>query len=81
MSLPNTIAETEPARQKRKDRSKWSLIFRASISSMYLVVSNTSTSMKDCGEVATDDGEPWYSCYGRGSYDSGQSFKVRASLR
>ncbi len=27
MSLPNTIAETEPARQKRKDRSKWSLIF------------------------------------------------------
>ncbi len=54
---------------------------RASISSMYLVVSNTSTSMKDCGEVATADGEPWYSCYGRGTYDSAQTFKVRATLR
>jgi hypothetical protein len=54
---------------------------RASISSMYIVVSNTSTSMQECGEVATGDGEPYYSCYGRGTYDSGQTFKVRASLR
>ena len=54
---------------------------RVSISSMYLVLSNTSTSMKDCGEVTTADGEPWYSCYGRGTYDSGQTYKVRATLR
>ena len=52
---------------------------RASISSMYLVVSNTSTSMKDCGEVATTYGGPRYSCYGRGTYDSAQTFKVRAT--
>ena len=54
---------------------------RASISSMYLVVSNTSTAMKDCGKVEATFGGPRYSCYGRGSYDSGQTFKVRASLR
>ena len=54
---------------------------RASISSMYIVVSNTSTAMKDCGEVEATDGGPRYSCSGRGSYDSGQAFKVRASLR
>ena len=54
---------------------------RASISSMYLVVSNTSTAMKDCGEVEATYGGPRYSCYGQGSYDSGQAFKVRASLR
>jgi hypothetical protein len=54
---------------------------RASISSMYLVVSNTSTSMTDCGEVNATYGGPRYSCYGRGLYDIGHTFKVRASLR
>jgi hypothetical protein len=54
---------------------------RASITSMYLVVSNTSTAMTNCGGVEATYGGPRYSCYGRGSYDSGQSFKVRASLR
>jgi len=54
---------------------------RSSISSMYVVVSNTSTSMKECGEVVTAGGEPWYSCYGRGTYDSAQTFRVRATLR
>ena len=43
---------------------------RASISSMYLVVSNTSTAMKDCGEGLLPYGEPRYSCSGRGIYDS-----------
>jgi hypothetical protein len=54
---------------------------RKSISSMYLVVSNTSTAMTDCGKVNATYGGPRYSCYGRGVYDSGQTFKVRASLR
>jgi hypothetical protein len=54
---------------------------RASIRSMYLVVSNTSTAMKDCGEVEATYGGPRYSCFGRGVYDSAQTFKVRASLR
>ena len=35
---------------------------RASISSMYLVVSNTSTAMTDCGEVLAAYGGPKYSC-------------------
>ena len=48
---------------------------------MYLVVSNTSTTMKRCGKVTSPAGEPWYSCYGRGTYDSAQTFKVRATLR
>jgi hypothetical protein len=54
---------------------------RASIRSMYIVVSNTSTAMKDCGKVEATYGGPRYSCSGRGSYDSAQTFKVRASLR
>ena len=54
---------------------------RASIRAMYLVVSNTSTTMKRCGQITSPDGEPRYSCYGRGTYDSGQTFKVRATLR
>ena len=54
---------------------------RASISSMYLVVANTSTAMKSCGQVTGFDGGPAYSCSGRGTYDSAQTFKVRASLR
>jgi hypothetical protein len=53
---------------------------RASISSMYVVVSNTSTTMKDCGHVTTFGG-PRYSCYGRGFYDGAQTFKVRATLQ
>jgi len=54
---------------------------RSSIKSMYIVVSNTSTAMKDCGKIEATYGGPRYSCYGRGSYDTAQTFKVRASLR
>jgi len=53
---------------------------RTSISSMYVVVSNTSTQMSNCGRVTTYGG-PRYSCYGHGTYDSAQTFKVRATLR
>ena len=54
---------------------------RASLSSMYLVLSNTSTAMQRCGKITSPDGGPRYSCYGQGTYDSAQTFKVRATLR
>lgn len=54
---------------------------RRSIASMVVVVSNTSTTMRDCGTLRDSYGGPVYSCYGRGWYDAGQTFSVRASAR
>jgi hypothetical protein len=54
---------------------------RRSLSSLVVVVSNTSTLMRDCGRISDGFGGPAYSCYGRGYYDQGQTFSVRASLR
>jgi hypothetical protein len=53
---------------------------RRSVSSVVVVVSNASTAMRDCGTVFNNDG-PIYSCAGRGVYDSGQTFQVRARLK
>ncbi len=52
---------------------------RTVISSVVVVVTNSSTSMKDCGTVTSSDG-PVYSCVGRGVYDSNQPYKVLARL-
>ena len=51
------------------------------VASLVVVMSNTSTAMRDCGRVEDGYGGPVYSCYGRGYYDSGQAFGVRASVR
>ncbi len=52
---------------------------RRTISSVVIIVANTSTSMKNCGRVYNADG-PIYSCAGQGVYDSSQIFQVRAQL-
>jgi hypothetical protein len=54
---------------------------RRVLASLVVVTSNTSTAMRDCGRVEDGYGGPVYSCYGRGYYDSGQAFGVRASVR
>ena len=54
---------------------------RRVLSSVVVVVSNTSTAMRDCGTVSDSTGGPIYSCRGRGIHDGGQPFTVRASLR
>jgi hypothetical protein len=52
---------------------------RTSISSIVVVVANTSTAMQSCGQVLNSDG-PIYSCAGRGVHDSNQPYKVLARL-
>lgn len=54
---------------------------RRTLASMLVIVSNTSSAMRDCGRIGDASGGPIYSCYGRGTYDSGQAFSVRASVR
>ncbi|MCW2846438.1 MAG: hypothetical protein JWR90_412 [Marmoricola sp.] len=54
---------------------------RRVISSIVVVVSNTSTTMRDCGHVGDGYGGPLYSCYGRGYFDRAQTYSVRATLR
>jgi hypothetical protein len=54
---------------------------RRALASVVVVVSNTSTAMRDCGRVGDAFGSPVYSCFGRGSYDQGQNFAVRATVR
>ena len=53
---------------------------RRRIASMIVVVSNTSTTMRDCGAISTGSG-PVYSCYGRGSFDNSDRFAVRVTVR
>ena len=45
-----------------------------------LIPANTSTSMVYCGFIGGSDGGPAYSCAGRGSYDYGQRYAVRATV-
>jgi hypothetical protein len=54
---------------------------RKVLASVTIVVSNTSTVMRDCGRIGDSTGGPVYSCYGRGTYDTSQTFQVRARLR
>jgi hypothetical protein len=54
---------------------------RKVLASVTIVVSNTSTAMRDCGRIGDSSGGPIYSCYGRGTYDASQIFQVRARLR
>lgn len=54
---------------------------RKQLASVVIVVSNTSTTMRDCGAIVDGDGRPLYSCGGRGYYDAGQTFAVRATVR
>lgn len=54
---------------------------RKVLASVTIVVSNTSTAMRDCGRIGDSTGGPVYSCYGRGTYDTSQIFQVRARLR
>ncbi|MCW2827439.1 MAG: hypothetical protein JWQ67_1055, partial [Marmoricola sp.] len=54
---------------------------RRQLASVVIVVSNTSTAMRNCGAIRDKDGAPVYSCYGRGYYDVGQTFSVRATVR
>ncbi len=42
---------------------------RTTVSSVVVVVANTSTAMRSCGDVYANDGGPLYSCYGRGVTD------------
>ena len=55
---------------------------RRVVSSVVVVVANTSTAMRDCGYIGVgpDSDQPEYSCAGRGVYDAGQTFLVRARL-
>ncbi len=54
---------------------------RRRIATMLVVVSNTSTTMRDCENVRDPYGGPVFSCFGRGSYDAGQTYSVRVTLR
>ncbi len=45
-----------------------------------LIPVNTSTSMVYCGMIAGYDGGPAYSCSGRGYYDYGQKYALRAKV-
>jgi hypothetical protein len=54
---------------------------RRVLASVAVVVSNTSTVMRDCGAIGDGYGGPVYSCYGRGYYDQGQNFATRLTLR
>jgi hypothetical protein len=54
---------------------------RRRLASVVIVVSNTSTAMRNCGAIRDRDGAPVYSCYGRGYYDVRQTFSVRATVR
>lgn len=54
---------------------------RRTLSSLLIILSNTSSTMRDCGRIGDSSGGPIYSCYGRGVYDSGQIFSVRATVR
>jgi hypothetical protein len=54
---------------------------RRALASVVVLVSNTSTAMRDCETIGDGYGGPVYSCFGRGYYDHGQGFAVRASLR
>lgn len=54
---------------------------RRALASVLIVVSNTSTAMRNCGQIGDSSGGPLYSCFGRGSYDQGQYFAVRATVR
>ena len=42
---------------------------RTTVSSVVVVVANTSTAMRDCDTTFAGDGGPLYSCYGRGVTD------------
>lgn len=54
---------------------------RKQLAAVVLVSSNTSTSMRNCGAISDSDGSPVYSCFGRGYYDVGQTYSVRATVR
>jgi hypothetical protein len=54
---------------------------KRALASVLVVVANTSTAMRNCGQVGNSDGGPLYSCFGRGTYDQGQYFAVRARVR
>ena len=54
---------------------------RRALASVYVVVANTSTAMRDCGRIGDGWGGPVYACYGRGYYDQAQTFVVRATVR
>ena len=54
---------------------------RKALSYVALIPANTSTSMVYCGFIAGSDGGPAYSCAGRGVYDYGQRYEVRAKVR
>jgi hypothetical protein len=54
---------------------------RRALLSVYVVVTNTSTEMRDCGRIEGEWGGPVYACSGRGVHDQGQGFAVRASIR
>lgn len=52
---------------------------RTTVSSVVVVLSNTSAAMQSCGLVGNSEG-PIYSCAGRGVYDSNQPYRVLARL-
>lgn len=54
---------------------------RRALSSVIVLVGNTSTAMRDCGRIGDSNGSPLYSCHGRGTFDQGQRFAVRATAR
>lgn len=54
---------------------------RKQVASVVIVASNTSTTMRNCDAIGDSDGSPVYSCFGRGYYDAGQTYAVRATVR
>ena len=57
---------------------------RTTVSSVVVLLADTSTALTSCGRIFDRDGGPMYSCYGRGVHDSSavdrNTFTVRGDL-